>query len=262
LKPKAPKPLPPLTAEELAELPHLPTGWGWIRVQELADKVTDGEHITPRRTESGYYLLSARNIQNGYLDLSNVDYVPQDEYERIRKRCNPEEGDILISCSGSIGRICRVPKELDFVMVRSVAVVKLQNSIESSKFYEYLFQSPFLQRQIEKGKKATAQANLFLEPINNLKVMVCSIEEQMIIIGELEARLSEVDQLELTLATSLQQAEALRQSILKKAFAGLLVPQDPHDEPASALLARIKAERATVAKSATVRQRGRKAEGE
>ena len=74
--------------------------------------------------------------------------------------------------------------------------------------------------------------------------------------------MSEVDQLELTLATSLQQAEALRQSILKKAFAGLLVPQDPHDEPASALLARIKAERATVAKSATVRQRGRKAEGE
>ena len=47
----------------------------------------------------------------------------------------------------------------------------------------------------------------------------------------------------LPITTSLQQAEALRQSILKKAFAGLLVAQDPHDEPASALLARIKAER-------------------
>jgi len=70
--------------------------------------------------------------------------------------------------------------------------------------------------------------------------------------------LSEVDQLELTLATSLQQAEALRQSILKKAFAGLLVPQDPHDEPASALLARIKAERATVVKNETVAAKARK----
>ncbi|MDO8369142.1 MAG: hypothetical protein Q7S71_00210, partial [Candidatus Nitrotoga sp.] len=52
-----------------------------------------------------------------------------------------------------------------------------------------------------------------------------------------------VDQLELTITTALQQAEALRQSILKRAFSGQLVPQDPHDEPASALLARIKAEK-------------------
>ena len=70
--------------------------------------------------------------------------------------------------------------------------------------------------------------------------------------------MSEVDQLELTLTASLQQAEALRQSILKKAFAGLLVPQDPHDEPASKLLARIKAERATVVKNETVAAKARK----
>ena len=70
--------------------------------------------------------------------------------------------------------------------------------------------------------------------------------------------MSEVDQLELTITTSLQQAEALRQSILKKAFSGQLVPQDPRDEPASALLARIRAERATVARSATVAAKPRK----
>ncbi|MEO6823288.1 MAG: hypothetical protein ABI167_00890, partial [Nitrosospira sp.] len=58
-----------------------------------------------------------------------------------------------------------------------------------------------------------------------------------------ESKLSVVDQLDQTIATSLQQAEAMRQSILKKAFSGQLVPQDPHDEPASALLARIKAEK-------------------
>ena len=63
------------------------------------------------------------------------------------------------------------------------------------------------------------------------------------VLTEIESRLSEVAQLELTLTTSLQQAEALRQSILKKAFSGQLVPQDPHDEPASVLLARIKAEK-------------------
>lgn len=61
----------------------------------------------------------------------------------------------------------------------------------------------------------------------------------------LDSKLSEIDQLEQTITSSLQQAEALRQSILKKAFSGQLVPQDSNDEPASVLLARIKGQQAT-----------------
>ena len=202
---------------------ELPKGWKWVKLGSIATKITDGEHITPRRTSSGFLLLSARNIQNGYLALENVDYVPEDEYTRIIKRCNPEPGDILISCSGTIGRVCRVPKDLKFVMVRSVALVKLDWSTNSSKFYEYLFQSPILQRHIEKSKKATAQANLFLGPIKNLDVIVCSLEEQEQIVSELESKLTVCDKIEETINQSLQQAETLKQSILKKAFEGKLV---------------------------------------
>lgn len=85
----------------------------------------------------------------------------------------------------------------------------------------------------------------------------CCEGEQKEIELQIEAKLSEADQLDQTLTTSLQQAEALRQSILKKAFAGLLVPQDLHDEPASELLARIKAERTTAKESFAVPLKGR-----
>lgn len=202
---------------------ELPKGWKWVKLGSIATKITDGEHITPRRTSSGFLLLSARNIQNGFFALDNVDYVPEDEYTRIIKRCNPEPGDILISCSGTIGRVCRVPKDLKFVMVRSVALVKLDWSTNSSKFYEYLFQSPILQRHIEKSKKATAQANLFLGPIKNLDVIVCSLEEQEQIVSELESKLTVCDKIEETISQSLQQAETLKQSILKQAFEGKLI---------------------------------------
>jgi len=112
---------------------------------------------------------------------------------------------------------------LKFTLVRSVALVKLDYKNYSSKFYEYLFQSPNLQRQIEKGKKATAQANLFIAPIKNLDVIVCPIEEQHLIVQELESKLTVCDKMEETITNSLLQAETLRQSILKKAFEGKLV---------------------------------------
>ena len=73
-----------------------------------------------------------------------------------------------------------------------------------------------------------------------------TFEEQSLIVSEIEKRLSVCDKLEESIAQSLLQAEALRQSILKKAFEGKLVPQEPDDEPASVLLQWIKAERAAV----------------
>jgi hypothetical protein len=85
--------------------------------------------------------------------------------------------------------------------------------------------------------------------IEVLPFLLCSVQEQEQIIQEIESRLSVCDKIEESITNSLQQAEALRQSILKKAFEGKLVPQDPNDEPAGVLLQRIKAERETQIKN-------------
>jgi type I restriction enzyme S subunit len=88
--------------------------------------------------------------------------------------------------------------------------------------------------------------NIGQERIQSILIPVCSQLESKIIIAMLALKFSIIDQLEKTITTALQQSEVLRQSILKKAFSGLLVPQDPNDEPASVLLERIKAEKAAL----------------
>ena len=102
------------------------------------------------------------------------------------------------------------------------------------------------------GKGTTHQTIYFPEWLS-IHIGLPSLEEQKKIIEEVESKISVLDQLDQTITTALQQSEALRQSILKKAFAGQLVPQDPNDEPASALLASIKAEQAAQTKNKKAR---------
>jgi type I restriction enzyme S subunit len=112
------------------------------------------------------------------------------------------------------------------------------------EYVDFFMQSA--RTRIEAYAPATAQKNINLETLENLVVPFCSLLEQGIILDSLETSFSITDQLEQTIITALQQSEVLRQSILKKAFSGQLVEQDPNDEPASILLERIKAEKAAL----------------
>lgn len=78
----------------------VPVSWQVCDLVAVSSQITDGDHLTPKRVRSGYYLLSARNIRDGRVDLLDVDYVDAGEFKRMRQRCAPEVGDILISCSG------------------------------------------------------------------------------------------------------------------------------------------------------------------
>jgi type I restriction enzyme S subunit len=182
---------------------------------EVAKLVTDGEHATPIRTTSGIKLLSARNIQNGYVDLEpGVDFVGEEEFERIRKRCWPRRNDILISCSGSVGRVTLVRTDEPMVMVRSVALVKLDPERVDGTYVECLLQTRAMQSQIARGAHQSSQANLFIGPIKELQCMTPSLQKQRsFFVTSADVRRLRASQME-----SLRQAEHLFQTLLHEAF--------------------------------------------
>ena len=168
-------------------LGRIPIEWESYKIIELSTKVTDGDHHTPNRSESGYFLLSARNVNDGFIDVADVDFVPMSEYKRMLHRCNPEPGDILISCSGTVGRVCAVPEWLECVLVRSAALIKLKKQMISTRFAEWVMRSSIIQRQILMAQRQAAQPNLFQGEIEELQLPTPPIKEQRIIAEKLDA---------------------------------------------------------------------------
>jgi type I restriction enzyme S subunit len=234
---------------------EVPSTWPFLALKTLAIKITDGEHKTPKRESSGRYLLSARNVRDGYLCLDNVDYVGEEEFEKLRKRCDPNKGDVLISCSGSVGRISLVDADDKYVMVRSAALVKVFDDFLSNRFLIYVLQSPNLQKRIEQSSKSTAQSNLFLGPIKELEIPLPPLEEQTEIVRRVEELFAFADKVEAQVNAAQTRVNNLTQSILAKAFRGELTADWRAANPdlisgensAEALLKRIKSEREALA---------------
>jgi type I restriction enzyme S subunit len=108
----------------------------------------------------------------------------------------------------------------------------------------YCLQSPALQAQIGEKSKATAQANIFLGAIKELVLPLPGLLEQTEIVRRVETLFAYADRLAARYGAARAQVEKLTPALLAKAFRGELVPQDPNDEPASALLQRIRTARA------------------
>ncbi|KKG16125.1 hypothetical protein EO98_07165 [Methanosarcina sp. 2.H.T.1A.6] len=240
-----------LTEAELEELSLLPEGWGWVKLGQVVWSVKDGPHYSPKYEEKGVPFISGGNVRPSGIDFSNAKYISKELHEELSKRCKPELNDILYTKGGTTG-IARVNTyDFDFNVWVHVAVLKTIKSIYP--FYlQHVLNSSHCYRQSQKYTHGVGNQDLGLTRMILITLPICSLAEQQAIVQEIETRLSVCDKIELDIEENLEKAEALRQSILKKAFEGKLLNErelaevrGAEDwEPAEVLLERIRKERA------------------
>ncbi|WAI00479.1 restriction endonuclease subunit S [Methanogenium organophilum] len=226
----------------------LPESWTWIDLANLAWDSGYGTSIKCDSSWEGHPILRIPNISNNKISLDKLKYAPASEDLDESKKL--EKGDLLIiRTNGSkdlIGRSAIVMSNFDSPHYFASYLIRYR-LIEREIIWHWLgliWNSNYIRNKIEKMAATTAgQYNINLKKLNSLSFPIPPLPEQHEIVCEIERRFSVIDEMEKAVDDSLVKAERLRQSILKKAFEGRLVPQNPDDEPASVLLERIKAEK-------------------
>lgn len=229
-------------------LPEIPHKWPWARL-DLVGVVGSGMSVSKDRQFSDpleVSYLRVANVQRGRLDLSEIKTMKIERAALDELRL--QKGDILFNEGGDrdkLGRGWIWEGQIDPCITQNhvFRVTPIDTEIIDPLFVSHWGNSFGQQFFLRNGKQTTNLASINKSVLSSLPVPIPSIIEQRQIISYVEELNSSIGHLESDIETNLQKAETLRQSILKKAFAGELVPQDPSDEPASLLLERIRAER-------------------
>ena len=230
-----------LSEIEEAEMPFdIPDNWKWVKLNDLSSLITDGAHKTPTYVDEGVPFLSIKNISQGYLNISDIKYISQEEHEELIKRCHPEKGDILFCRIGTLGRAHLIENDFDFSIFVSVGLVKIINK-KMGKYLKYMMDSPEFYRQLNEVKVVGSHASkLNLRDVRNMLIPLPPISEQERIVAKIEEIFAVIDQIGKRKVEALRIIQNMRQTALQDAIRGVLVEQDETDEPAFELLKKIK----------------------
>lgn len=238
----------------LTDVSQLPIGWAWASVAQLS---WDGGYGTSQKCDYdalGPPVLRIPNVVRGRVDLTDMKRSLVDgvfaAYDALAA------GDLLVvRTNGSkdlIGRSALVRSELPEPHFYASYLIRFR-IIDLPGLPAWLatvwHAFPVRQKVLEGAATSAGQYNVSLSSLGRVPIPIPPLEEQKRIVAEVERCLSVVHQLDVVVEANLKRAGRLRQAILKRAFEGKLVPQDPADEPASVLLERVRRERQAAAAS-------------
>lgn len=221
------------------------TEWNIDVLKNLCSVISDGDHQPPPKAKNGIPFIMISNINKNLINFEDTNFVSENYYTSLSEKRKPKWGDVLYSVVGSYGIPVLIDFQKEFCFQRHIALLRPNTNKIFSKFLFYMLRSRNVYNQATDCSTGTAQKTVPLSGLREIHIPVPTLAEQERIVAEIESHFERVDALETAVDRALNDAEKLKQAVLKKAFRGELVPQNPDDEPASVLLARIRAARAS-----------------
>ncbi|ADI25455.1 restriction endonuclease subunit S [Geobacillus sp. C56-T3] len=190
--------------------------WERRPLKDIAD-VRDGTHDSPKYVPNGYPLVTSKNIKNGKIDLSNVNYISEEDFININKRSKVDVGDIIMPMIGTIGNPIIVDEQPNFA-IKNVALIKFNNPLVVNIYLKYLLDSHYLDYILNKNKRGGTQKFLSLTDIRNMEIPLPPRDLQ----DKFSEIVKKIDSQKSILHKSLRELEKNFNSLMQRAFKGEL----------------------------------------
>lgn len=191
----------------------LPDSAQKVLLKDLATKITDGTHKTPDYLNEGVPFISAQNIVNFGLDLENVKYIGEEEYDKYFKNKNLQRNDVLLAKSGTIGVSALFDSSEKFAFYESIALIR---PIPERVLPKYLFcflNSTHSHSLTTQNQKGVGVQHLHLEDINNFEVLLPTLEIQRQIVEKLDRQMQALEGVRLLKAEAEKRIEEMLEEV-------------------------------------------------
>ena len=241
------------------EIPFdLPDGWAWCRLKDLFNVCSAKRVLQSEWQKEGIPFYRAREIvklsNNGYVD--NDLFISLEHYKALKQAYGvPQVGDLMVTGVGTIGKVYIV-KENDTFYYKDASVLCFENRYKAieSEYARIMIDSPLLQEQIHSKTYGNTVDTITISTANAYLCILPPISEQKKIIETVKNILKITAIIEDGYDGLQSSITQVKSKILDLAIRGMLVPQDPDDEPASILLERIRAEKEELIKQGKIKR--------
>ena len=288
---KKEKTLPEISKDEIPY--ELPKGWEWVRLGNISQFI-DYRGKTPKKTDFGVKLITAKNIKFGYISMTPEEFISKEDYEPWMTRGIPEYGDVIFTTEAPLGNVAQLFITEKFALAQRAITFKTFCNFNKS-YLKYTLMSNNIREMIFSKATGTTALGIKASRLKEIIIPIASLNEQKRIVEKLDYLMEFCDKLEEQLEKQVKYGslsaksvlngvsncssyeeleEALRfiiknfkdltladgavgelkNAILSLAVKGKLVPQDENDEPASVLLERIREEKDRLVKEKMIKK--------
>jgi len=233
-------------------LTELCMGWTWVTIEQLASPEPRSIQSGPFGSslhhsefqKTGVLVIGIDNVLDGRFSMGRHHFISEEKYEQLRKY-TARPLDVLITVMATVGRCCVVPLDLETAIVtKHVYRISCDNRLVNPYYLMLnVLGGTTVREQLYEQAQGQTRPGINGEILRRIVVPLPPRVEQDAIVAECDGRLSNVHEVSTGIDINVRRADRLQRAILKRAFEGKLVPQDPNDEPAAVLLERIRAER-------------------
>lgn len=218
---------------------QIPKEWDWVSLDTFTFYTIDYRGKTPPTTEKGIPIISAANVDTGQIVITKPRFVSIETYRKWITRGLPKPGDLILTTEAPVGESALFPDNETYLLTRRVLACQTFHILND--YLLHYFYTRMARRYIDQHSSGTTVPRILKPNLLSIPIPTPSLEEQKIIVEYINLLHTKSRYIDILINKSFKIIDYLKTSILKKAFEGKLIQQDPDDEPANILLERIKA---------------------